>query len=47
MLALPPVIVVVGLIGFFAWQIRKGTIAPKWKPKPAVTNQVSTAGTNK
>lgn len=44
LIALPPVIVVVGLAAFFAWQIRKGTVTPKWKAKPVATNQVPASG---
>lgn len=37
LIVLPPVVVVVGLALFFGWQVRKGTITPKWRGKPATT----------
>ncbi|MGE3309169.1 MAG: hypothetical protein AB7O66_04300 [Limisphaerales bacterium] len=41
LIAVPPLVVVVGLALFFGWQIRKGAVTPKWKAKPAVTNTVA------
>lgn len=35
LIVVPPVVVVVGLAFFFGWQVRKGTITPKWRGKPA------------
>lgn len=43
LLAMPPLIVVVGLTLFLAWQVREGKVSPKWKPKPPATNQVQDA----
>lgn len=45
LIAVPPLIIVVGLVVFFGWQVRKGTITPKWKSKALTTNQVPAAGT--
>ncbi len=41
LIAIPPLVVVVGLVVFFVWQVRQGKVSPKWKPKTTVTNQVS------
>lgn len=49
LIALPPLMAVVGLAVFFAWQVSQGTITPKWKPKPkpasGMTNEVPGTGT--
>jgi hypothetical protein len=47
LIAIPPVVVVVGLVVFFVWQVRQGKVSPKWKPKAPMTNQVSGGETSR
>lgn len=43
-LAIPPVVIVAGLVAMFAWEGSRGGVTPKWKkPSPA---QPAVAGTN-
>jgi len=47
LIAIPAVVVVVGLVVFFVWQVRQGKVSPKWKPKATMTNQVIERGTSR
>lgn len=44
LMALPPLIVVVGLAVFLLWQARQGTMTPKWKAKVGTTNAAPARG---
>lgn len=40
LIAVPPLLIVAGLVAMFAWQAGKGGVWPKWrKPPPPATNQ--------
>ena len=44
LIAVPPLIIVAGLVAMFAWQAGKGGVRPKWQKPPATaTNQVTPA----
>ena len=47
LIGMPPLIVLIGLVLFLALQVREGTITPKWKPRPVLTNEVTGLRTNR
>lgn len=39
LIALPPAVIALGLVGLFVWEGSRGAVTPKWR-KPAATNAV-------